>query len=97
MESRRDGDRWKERETENERGWLDPKEGYIGCIGLSIPYFLRSANRKMELVRPEDSTKASYWPPLLRLQMFRRDTNLSPSIHRELLRFTFEYLVPRLL
>lgn len=53
----------------------DSGEGYIGCIGLEwIPYFPRSANRKMELVRPEDSTKADYWPTLLRLQMFRRDT-----------------------
>ena len=90
--SRRFEDRWRERgalpRNENEaRG-----EGYIGCIRLSIPYFPRSANRKMELARPEDSTKAGYWPPLLRLQTFRRDTNRPPSpsfvIRRRLLRFT---------
>lgn len=87
--SRRFEDRWRGRgalaRNEHE-AW---REGYIGCIGLSIPYFPRSANRKMELARPEDSTKAGYWPPLLRLQTFRRDTNQpSPVIRRRLLRFT---------
>ena len=71
------GDRWKKRVTGRRIGDDSWRERVIsGVLDWSIPYFPRSANRKMELVRPEDSTKADYWPTLLRLQMFRRDTIL---------------------
>lgn len=71
------GDRWKKRVTGRRIGDDSCRERVIsGVLDWSIPYFPRSANRKMELVRPEDSTKADYWPTLLRLQMFRRDTIL---------------------
>ncbi|KAL2725927.1 hypothetical protein V1477_018365 [Vespula maculifrons] len=48
-------------------------EKHIGRIGLSIPYFPRSVDRKMRLVRSEDPTKAAYWPMLLCSRMFRYD------------------------
>lgn len=94
------GDRWKKRVTGRRIGDDSCRERVMsGVLDWSIPYFPRSANRKMELVRPEDSTKADYWPTLLRLQMFRRDTILRspptpprffPSSAPRLLRFTLE-------
>lgn len=72
-------------------GWPGRREGYIGCIGLSIPYFPRSANRKMELVRPEDPTKATYWLTLLWLQMLLRDTSYPRT--KDYYDLPFEYFV----
>lgn len=81
----------------NARDKETKKEQAVSEIGLSIPYFPRSADRKngSRPARPEDPTKAAYWPTLARRFPLRcSDAQAHKPLrpYKGLLRFTGEFL-----